>query len=429
MILVKIFGQNVGYLRDNGRVVEFNYDDEFLKAGIALSPLLLPLDEGVFKFTNRRDPTFKGLPHFIADALPDRFGNLVIDSYFAKKGVSASSITAINRLSYVGNKAIGALEFEPLENDSPAVSQMLELRNIVSSARNALKGDIESVSSSFIQIGSSAGGARPKALIGLNEETQDVVAGNGTIPEGFKHFLIKFDGIDKYAKETEPLGYTNIEYAYYLMAKECGIEMEACRLLKDGAHEHFLTARFDRDGNEKIHVQTLCGLTGIDYDQSQIGSYSDYFAVVVNLNMGHSSQVEAFKRMVFNVVAVNHDDHTKNFSFIMSKDGRWSLAPAYDLTHSFGKASDSWTKERALLINGKGIDISIDDLIQESSNLELSDAEKMDIIEFISNTVSNEWVVLSKQANVKPIQQLSIKDDIDHARQSLGIDALKGLST
>jgi len=421
MVLIKIFGQNVGYLRDNGRVVEFSYDNDFLHKDIELSPLLLPLEAGVFKFVNRRDPTFKGLPHFIADALPDRFRNKVIDSYFAQQGLSTSSITALDRLSFVGDKSIGALEFQSLEINLCDVPQTLELRNIVTSASNALKGQFEGVEPSFFQVGSSVGGARPKALIGLNKKTNAIVSGHGEIPEGFEHFLIKFDGIDKEANKSDPLGYTNIEYAYYLMAKKCGISMEECRLLNDGEHEHFLTARFDRNSNEKIHVQTLCGMSGIDYDQSQIASYSDYFSTVINLNMGHSSQVEAFKRMVFNVAAVNHDDHTKNFSFLMDREGRWSLAPAYDLTYNFGKKSNSWTKERSLLINGKGIDITMDDMIKESSNLELSLAEKVDIIEFISNTVNHEWDFVSEQANVKPSKKVSIQDDFAFAKKSLGL--------
>lgn len=424
MLLVKIFGQKVGYLRDNGRTVEFSYDDDFLKTGLELSPLLLPLERGVFKFTNRRDSTFKGIPHFIADALPDSFGNKVIDAYFAKKGIAAGAISALNRLAYVGNKAIGALEFEPLAIESSNTAQMLELSNLVNSARNALKGTIEDVSASFIQIGSSAGGARPKALIGLNEATQDVVAGNEKIPDGFKHFLIKFDGIDTDANQAEPLGYTNIEYAYYLMAQQCGIQMANCFLLTDGAHHHFLTARFDRNGHDKIHVQTLCGMTGIDYNQLQIASYSDYFATLINLNLGHESQLEAFKRMVFNVATANHDDHTKNFSFMMSQNGQWSLAPAYDLTHNFSNKPGAWTQQHCSLINGKGAHITRDDLLQESHHLALSTAEKLNIIEHISHTVNREWANFSEQAQVKPQKQHAIQEDFAQAQKQLGLDSL-----
>lgn len=425
MVLVKIFGQNVGVLRGDNHHVEFSYVSEFLNSGIELSPLLLPLGEGVYSFSSRNNTTFKGLPEFIADALPDRFGNQLINAYFANKGRSPASVTALERLSYTGKKAMGALEFEPVEGFSGRYGQALEIKKIVSDARKAVKGELQNVSMDFIQIGSSAGGARTKALIAMHPKTKEVLAGNEIVPEGFENFLIKFDGMNIEGSRSVPQGYTNIEYAYYLMAKECGINMKHSFLIQEEGLRHFMTSRFDRNGNDKIHIQTLCGMAGIDFDVPQLSGYKELFSTILNLNLSVQNQREAFTRMVFNVLSVNHDDHTKNHSFMMDEYGQWCLSPAYDLTHNFSKNVNAWTKEHALLVNGKGIDITAKDMILESDALFLDTSEKMDIIQRVSEVILDGWTAFANVAQVSTVKIENIQRDLVQANKGLDVGVYK----
>ncbi|GAB6071383.1 type II toxin-antitoxin system HipA family toxin [Thiomicrorhabdus hydrogeniphila] len=419
MLSVNIYGKTIGYLHIENRLIQFEYDLAFKNSGIEVSPFLLPLSEN--SLSNRpSDDTFKGLPEFISDALPDRFGNQVINSYFAKQGVSAAQIDVVQRLSYVGKKAIGALEFEPQEAYLNNYQVPLEVNKLVQDARNAINGRIGEVSSELISIGSSAGGARPKALIGATPDFKEIIAGQYDVPDGFDHYLIKFDGVDADSIECDPQGYSNIEYGYFLMARESGIDMMDCHLLGEGERQHFVTKRFDRNNNQKIHVQTLCALTGIDFNAFQSGSYADYFAAVINLGLSFNEQKEAFRRMVFNVLAVNRDDHTKNFSFSLSPSGRWSLAPAYDITHAYNEINpNAWTREHNLLINGKGLKITLKDMLIESSILSLSNTQKTEIVERVIDSVKK-WPDFAKLARVKPAKISSIKQHIHHA-----IDELK----
>ncbi|WP_127471319.1 type II toxin-antitoxin system HipA family toxin [Thiomicrorhabdus aquaedulcis] len=414
MLSVKLYGETVGYLAiDNGKIV-FEYDYSYQRNGLEISPFLMPLSQG--RYSNRvSNNTFKGLPEFISDALPDRFGNQVINSYYAKKGVSAISINALQRLSYVGKKAIGALEFEPQESYKSNYQVSLQVNKLVQDARSAINGNICKVSSELISIGSSAGGARPKALIGADKGFKNIISGQYDVPEGFEHYLIKFDGVDANSIDCDPQGYSNIEYAYFLMSKEAKVDMMDCYLLGDGDRKHFVTKRFDRVNNEKIHVQTLCALTGIDFNEFQSGSYRDYFASVVNLDLPLSDQEEAFRRMVFNVLAVNRDDHTKNFSFILSKEGRWSLAPAYDVTHAYNERNpNAWTREHNLLINGKGLNIHLGDLLAESAALSLDDTQKLTVIEQVKDAVK-QWSVFAYKADVKQAKKEAIEKHINEA--------------
>lgn len=424
MLSINLYGQTVGYLQIENRLIQFEYDPQFKTSGIEVSPFLLPLSET--GFANRpSDGTFKGLPEFISDALPDRFGNQVINSYYAKQGVSASQIDVLQRLSYVGKKAIGALEFEPQEAYQNNYQVPLEVNKLVQDARSAINGRIGDVSNELISIGSSAGGARPKALIGATPDFKQIIAGHYDVPEGFEHYLIKFDGVDADNIECDPQGYSNIEYAYFLMAKESGIDIMDCHLLGEGERQHFVTKRFDRINNEKIHVQTLCALTGIDFNAFQSGSYSDYFAAVINLGLSFSEQQEAFRRMVFNVLAVNRDDHTKNFSFKLSQPGQWSLAPAYDVTHAYNeKNPNSWTREHNLLINGKGLNISLEDILIESSILSLTDAQKKSIVQSVIDSV-NKWQGFAKKTNVKSSKINSIEQHINKAIDELNFNGPK----
>ena len=419
MLSINIYGKTIGYLHIENRLIQFEYDPAFKTSGIEVSPFLLPLSAN--GFSNRpSDDTFKGLPEFISDALPDRFGNQVINSYFAKQGVSAAQIDVVQRLSYVGKKAIGALEFEPQEAYLNNYQVPLEVDKLVQDARSAINGRIGEVSSELISIGSSAGGARPKALIGATPDFKEIIAGQYDVPDGFEHYLIKFDGVDADNIECDPQGYSNVEYAYFLMARESGIDIMDSYLLGEGERQHFVTKRFDRSNNQKIHVQTLCALTGIDFNAFQSGSYADYFAAVINLGLSFNEQKEAFRRMVFNVLAVNRDDHTKNFSFSLSPSGRWSLAPAYDVTHAYNEINpNAWTREHNLLINGKGLKITLQDMLIESSILSLNNTQKIEIVQRVIDSV-NKWPDFANQARVKPEKIRSIKQHIQRA-----IDELK----
>lgn len=418
MLTVKIYGRIIGYLSKDNKHIHFEYDPGFQQSGFEVSPFIFPVSS-IRSQKRISNDTFKGLPEFIADALPDNFGNRVIDSYFAKKGQSKSDVSVLDRLSYVGSKAIGALEFEPYLASKEGYQAPLEVNKLVQDARSAIKGDIESVSQELISIGSSAGGARPKALIGATSDFKNIIAGQYDLPEGFEHYLIKFDGVDKESVECDPQGYSNIEYAYFLMARDSGIDISDSFLLGEGEREHFVTKRFDRQGNQKIHVQTLCAMSGIDFNEFQSGSYSDYFSAVINLGLPVSSQEDAFRRMVFNVLGVNRDDHTKNFSFLLSSDGTWSLAPAYDITHAYNEVNpNAWTREHNLLINGKGLDISRDDLILESSLLSLNKSVKNKVIDQVLLSV-RKWSEFAKLARVGQLKVDAIRSRIEMAQAHL----------
>lgn len=408
MVKVDIHGKTVGFLSEDDNYVEFQYSEEMLNSGIELAPLLIPLQEGIaFRAPKNSRDSFQGLPHFISDALPDQFGNKLIEAHYAKKGISAAGVSQLDRLAYVGTKAMGALEFQPMTSETKERQALLEIKQLMKDARSAIEGRIDDVSADFIRIGSTAGGARPKALIAMHPENKTLVAGNEVVPKGYEHYLLKFDGLEQ--QTPIDANALSIEYAYYRMAKSCGIDIMPSKQLHEGKASHFMTARFDRNGNKKIHSQTLCGMGGFDFNMRNTFSYSDYFSVVNNLNLDDSQKMEAFKRMVFNVAGVNHDDHTKNFSFLMDDDGRWSLSPAYDLSYNHG---NKWTKEHFLLINGKDSDITYQDLILESNLLGLSEQERSKAITDITEVFLDGWESHALASGVSDGVMLDIKDDI-----------------
>lgn len=418
MLSISLYERTIGYLSIENQCIHFEYDPLFQDNGMEISPFLLPLS--VNNFTSRvSEDSFRGLPEFISDALPDRFGNQVINSYFESQGIESLQVNVLNRLSYIGKTAIGALEFEPQDDYLHNYQAVLDVSNLVEDAQYIFGKRLEKVSSLLMSTGSSAGGARPKALIGATSDFKNIIAGHYDVPDDFEHYIIKFDGVDVDNIECDPQGYSNIEYAYFLMARAAGINMMDSCLFREGERQHFVTKRFDRDKNQKIHVQSLCALTGIDFNAFQSGSYSDYFTAVVNLGLSFSEQKEAFRRMVFNVLAINRDDHTKNFSFILSPSGYWSLAPAYDVTHAYNeKNPNAWTREHNLLINGKGLNITMDDIFAESSVLSLSTSQKKEIIQDVISTVK-EWPEFAKQATVKRNKVPSIEQHIKTAINDL----------
>jgi len=369
---VILHGQFVGvcnYSPRNGKVF-FQYSPELLKTGISLSPLIMPLENRVFEFDERvySPQTFRGLPPMIADSLPDDFGNKMFLHWLVNNNISQSALHPLEKLCYVGKRGMGALEYEPSFeredfNDDISISDLLAVANEVYFRKTdeAIPfGDYTQSLSTLLRIGSSVGGARAKALIAINEQTQEVKAGDILQGEGYEYYLIKFDGL-KDGKEIEPGGYGILEYVYHKMAVDSKIDMTECRLLSENGRSHFLTKRFDRKGGRKIHVQTLCGLAGVDFRQPNLIGYEDVFRILNLLNLDYSQKEQLFRRMVFNVLAFNHDDHTKNISFTY-EDGKWRLAPAYDMVFAFDPES-FWLKNHNININGKNSNITADDLL------------------------------------------------------------------
>ncbi len=350
--------------------VQFQYSPDFLNSGIELSPLLLPLESRVFEFSEKQynPQTFKSLPPMIADSLPDDFGNKMLQQWFVKNHISQNNLSPIEKLCYVGKRGMGALEYEPVlerktANSNIDISDLLEVANAIYFKKETDSiplNDYRQSLSTLLRIGSSVGGARAKALIAINEKTQKIKAGDILQNGNYKYYLIKFDGI-KDGKEIEPNGYGILEYIYHKMAVDSGIEMAHCKLLTENGRSHFLTERFDRIAGEKIHVQTLCAMTGVDFRQPGLIDYHDIFRVLNLLGMDYRDKEQLFRRMVFNVLALNHDDHTKNFSF-MYKNGEWKLTPAYDLIFAYDPQS-YWLKNHNINVNGKKNSVSPDDMI------------------------------------------------------------------
>lgn len=361
---------------DAAGMAVFEYDSKFRRSGLELAPLTMPLAMGnrPFSFPTNRTECFKGLPGLIADSLPDKFGNQIITEWFTRQGLPVGEITPLERLCYIGQRGMGALEFKP----NKASAQLNESTEIYIEELTKLAEDIFTKRETFqermyqedktildiLRVGTSAGGAKPKAIIAYNEQTGEVRSGQVRAPKGFGYWLLKFDGVT-YSEHgsimENPKGIGNVEFTYYQMAKACGIEMTECRLLDEGDNHHFMTRRFDRTNDgEKTQMLTAAGLAHLDRDQRH--SYEEIFGIVRQMNLPMEASVQLFRRMVFNVVARNNDDHTKNFSFLMDSNGRWRLAPAYDLCYSYNPDS-RWVSRHQLSLNGKQDDFTRNDLL------------------------------------------------------------------
>ncbi len=372
VITVKYKHHDVGAVSYNteNQIGSFEYFPSFIKTGIELSPIKMPLAKKIYSFPELDHSTFKGLPGLIADSLPDDFGNTVMNAWIASQGEFTSDITPLQRLQFTGLRGMGALTYAPaIRRKNLNASQPIQLESLVSIAQEVLdkreqfnvnlnndgQEDTEGMMS-LMSVGMSAGGARPKAVLAFNKDFNQVRSGQTDAPDGFTHYLMKFDGVSEHNKNQEtfgdPLGYGAMEYVYHLMAKKCDINMMPCRLLNEGDRRHFITQRFDRHGNDKVHVQTLNGLEHISYKKVGSYSYAELFATARKLNLNPGDAIELFKRMVFNVVSRNHDDHVKNFGFILDHENNWQLAPAYDLAYSY-KPDSLWVSKHWMTLNGK----------------------------------------------------------------------------
>lgn len=352
----------------------FAYDDEWIATGVELAPFHMPLRPDPYEFPKLSPDTFYRLPAVFADALPDTFGNALVDAWMSENGVDRDDVTPLDRLAYAADRAMGALTFEPPTGppaDGPAIIQVADL---VLAARKTVHGDASSEDGlndalkQLIQVGTSAGGARAKAVILFNKDTAQIRSGHAEHEDGFVHYLLKLDGVANFGMDgrVDDLGasapYGRIEYAYYRMATDGGIEMEPSDLLPEGPRAHFLTRRFDRGPNgERHHVISLCALDHLDFNMAGTHSYDQYFDAVRRLNLEPDAMTQAFRRMVFNVAAVNRDDHTKNLAFLLREGGGWQLAPAFDMTHSHNSAG-GWTQRHQMRVNGKTEEITLEDL-------------------------------------------------------------------
>ncbi len=331
----------------------------------------------------------------------------------ARQGVGKSQITPLDRLAYMGKRGLGALEFKPARGPGRSRSSTaLQLSALVESARRAAQGEIdtdahaESALAQIIQVGTSAGGARAKAVIAWNPKTYEIRAGQFDVQAGFEHWLIKFDGVGPDERLGVGKGYGRIEYAYHLMAIASGIDMSPCRLLEENGRAHFMTKRFDRYGNTKHHLQTLCGLAHLDYRQKATHDVSQLFLTVDRLGIGYAALEQTFRRVAFNVMAANCDDHTKNVSFLLREGRKWELAPAYDVTHAYNPKGE-WTYQHLMSVNGKFADISREDLMVVADRFGVGTAPK--VLTEVSDAISS-WPDFAKQANVSPSEVSRIKE-------------------
>jgi serine/threonine-protein kinase HipA len=405
---VRIWDQRVGAVARDPRLgfYAFEYAPAFVQTGIELAPLTMPLRAArePFIFPELPELTFKRLPAMLADALPDDFGNSLIDVWMARQGVQPGDITALDRLAYMGKRGFGALEFKPVRGPVASGETAIVLGQLVESARRVVHGLIDddrhaaAALKQILSVGTSAGGARAKAAIAWNPATEQIRTGQFEVEPGFEHWLLKFDGIGKDNELGEPEGYGRIEYAYHLMATRAGITMAPCRLLEENGRAHFMTRRFDRNGNEKIHVQTLCGLAQLDYRAKGVHDYSQYLGAISQLELPLSESEQAFRRIAFNVMASNCDDHTKNFSFLLADRRRWALAPAYDLIYAYNPKGE-WTYQHLMSVNGKFNDITRQDLLQLADRFQIGAATK--ILAHVREAVAA-WPDFARQAELLP---------------------------
>jgi len=350
----------------------FEYDKKFLSLNLDIAPIRMPLKNSIFSFPELRDTaTFKGLPGLLADMLPDKYGNELINIWLAQNGRPEGSMNPVEMLCFIGTRGMGALEFEPstaptTKTYTLELSSLIETTKQLLNKKNALKlhtdQEMRDVLLDVLKMGTSAGGARPKAIIAYNESTGEIRSGQTIADKGFEHWLIKFDGVND-SQFGASYGYGRVEMAYYKMATDAGIQMMECRMIEEDGRAHFMTKRFDRvNGSQKVHMQTLCAIQHYDFNQITSYSYEQLFQTMRLLKLSYAEAEQMYRRMVFNILARNCDDHTKNFAFIMHPDGKWQLAPAYDICHAYRPDSD-WVSQHNLSVNGKRKDFGLDDLL------------------------------------------------------------------
>jgi len=421
---VNIWGKLVGAVAwdEETSYAAFEYDPNFTRLNWDLSPLKMPAASvshpvsfpELRKVKNSEYDTFKGLPGLLADALPDTYGNQLINLWLAQQGGPQNSMNPVEMLCFIGTRGMGALEFEPAVLKETKRTFSIEIDSLVATAQKMLNKreafttnlnmDEKQAVLEILKIGTSAGGARPKAVIAWNEKSGEVKSGQTRAPKGFEHWLIKLDGVSDIQLGGSH-GYGRVEMAYHNMAIACGIKMMPSRLLEENGRAHFMTKRFDREGNElKHHVQTFCALKHFDYNLVSSFSYEQLFQCMRELKLSYADAEQMFRRMVFNVISRNCDDHTKNFSFLLKQGGKWELSPAYDLCHAYRPGSE-WVSQHALSLNGKRKEITKADLLVIGESIRCKKASE--IIDEINDTV-NQWKVFADDVHVKT----TLRDEI-----------------
>lgn len=373
---VILWGRTIGAvaLEAGSSSAAFEYDPAFARSGIEIAPLTMPLGRRVYRFPELPVGTFYGLPGLLADSLPDKFGHALIDAWLSRQGRRPDSFNAVERLCYVGERGTGALTYAPILGPGLGASSRLQIDRLVALASEILSrrqdlavsfadADKEKALLDILRVGTSAGGARAKAIIAWNPDTNEVRSGQVAVGRGFEHWLLKFDGVhgNRDKELDDPQGYGVIEYAYSKMAKEAGIKMEACRLFEENGRRHFMTRRFDRlaDGS-KLHMQSLCAMAHFDFNMAGAYAYEQALVVIRQLGLSMEAVEQQYRRMVFNIIARNQDDHVKNIAFLMDKTGRWSLSPAFDVTYCYNP-SGAWTASHQMTLNGKRDHFTMDD--------------------------------------------------------------------
>jgi serine/threonine-protein kinase HipA len=422
---VFLWGTRIGVIHLEEGVVSYEFDRNFVRSGIEVSPLFMPLSGRVYRFPELVNTAFHGAPGMLSDSLPDKFGNAVIDQWLSSQGRSPDSFNVIERLCYTGKRGMGALEYVPAigpQNDEAEridLSEMVRLASDILNNREYIRFSMtDNVTvKQLLKLGTSAGGARAKAIIAWNEATNDVRSGQIQAGGGYGYWLLKFDGVSgngDHAMTDEP-EYTRIEYAYYRMATEAGIHMSECRILKENGRNHFMTRRFDRigDAGGKIHMQTLGALAHLDYNVPGLCGYEQAAMYGKRIGLPATDIEQFFRRMVFNVLAVNQDDHVKNVSFLMDRAGIWRLSPAYDVTFAY-EPSNRWLSSHQMTVNGKRSAITSDDLISSGIYMDISSAKSKRIVDEVSGAVSR-WLEFAQDACVRECTAEMIGDVMETA--------------
>ena len=389
----------VSWVEDR-QVAVFQYDPSFIRSGIQLSPLMMPLRDLPYEFPALSKETFKGLPGLLADSLPDKFGNAVIDTWLATQGRTAASFNSVERLCYIGSRGMGGLEYKPAlrishsKSDELEVSKLVELSNKILDQRVGLEGvfsgtDDRDAIEDILRVGTSAGGARAKAILAWNPKTNEFRSGQVKIPSGFEYWIMKFDGVSNNRDKelADPQGYGMIEYAYYQLAVKAGIEMTECRLHHEGGRSHFMTKRFDRNADgSKIHMQSLCALAHLDFNEPALYSYEQTIQTMKRLRLSQSNLEQQVLRAMFNVVGRNHDDHVKNIAFLMNRRGEWRLSPAFDVSYAYDPKG-YWTSQHQMSINGKREMFTKQDLISLAKIAGIKNNRALEMLERVITTM------------------------------------------
>lgn len=413
---IRLWGRTIGAvsLNEGIDVAEFEYDPAFSLSGIEISPLMMPLSSRVYSFPELARNSFHGLPGLLADSLPDKFGNALINAWLSSQGRLPESFNAIERLCYTGRRGMGALEFAPATGPGGGKVEQLDLERLVDLASEVLtrREDFRySLSAAsrgealrdILMVGTSAGGARAKAVVAWNPSTNELRSGKVQAGDGFEYWLLKFDGVtgNKDKELEDPKGYGAIEYAYYNMAVAAGITMSDCRLLEESDRRHFMTRRFDRmENGEKLHMQSLCALAHYDFNLAGAYSYEQALLAIRRLGLPMSVLEEQYRRMVFNIIARNQDDHVKNIAFMMDKTGKWSLSPAFDVTYSYN-SSGTWTSSHQMTLNGKRNGFTMEDFKICAKTASMKRGISRAIIDEVQSVVSR-WREYADDARVEP---------------------------